>query len=191
MLENWNKFNLHFFYDFYLYHAYNDVIWSFFQVQNKWRTRNSKEGGYGALNPDTNTSMLHLRSKIWFIINSSRTFYLYHADNVVLWSFFQIQNNWSFRKLKQGRYKALMQDINTSMLCLKIEINLIIISFMTKMLKEGRYGALNPETNTSMLHIIFEINSSAIFPWLFFFIMQIMMFCDHSFTYKTTGDPES
>ena len=99
VLENWNIFNLHFFYDFYLYHAYNDVIWSFFQVQNKWRTRNSKEGGYGALNPDTNTSMLHLRSKIWFIINSSMTFYLYHADNVVLWSFFQIQNNWSFRKL--------------------------------------------------------------------------------------------
>ena len=105
-------------------------MWSFFEFQNKWRTRHSKEGGYGALNPYTNTSMLGLKSLIWFIINSSMTFYLYHADNVVLWSFFQIQNNWRPRKLKQRRNKALNLDTNSSMLCLKIRIDSIIISSM-------------------------------------------------------------
>ena len=129
VIESWNKFNLYFFYD-YLYHAYNDIMWSFFEFQNKWRTRHSKEGGYGALNPYTNTSMLGLKSLIWFIINSSMTFYLYHADNVVLWSFFQIQNNWRPRKLKQRRNKALNLDTNSSMLCLKIRIDSIIISSM-------------------------------------------------------------
>ena len=38
-----------------------------------------------------------------------------------------MQNNWTPRKLKQGRYQAWNQDRNTSMLCLKIEMNLIII----------------------------------------------------------------
>ena len=101
--------------NFFLYHAYNEVIWSFFQIQNKWRTRDSKEGGYGFLNPDMNTSMLRLKSKIWFIHQFFNDFYLYHADNVVLWSFFQIQNNWRPRKLKQGRDEALNLDTNTSM----------------------------------------------------------------------------
>ena len=54
---------------FHLCHKDNDVLWSFFQIQNKWRTRKLKEGGYGALNPDTNTSIFHLKSKICFIIN--------------------------------------------------------------------------------------------------------------------------
>ena len=36
------------------------------------------------LNPDTNTSMLFLKSKICNIINSSMNIYLYFAYNVVL-----------------------------------------------------------------------------------------------------------
>ena len=112
---------------FYLYLADNDVLWSFFQLQNKWITRNLKEGGYGALNTDTNTSMLQLKSKICFIINSPMIFYLYLVDNDVLWSFFQIQNNWRPRKLKKGRYEAMNLDTNTSMLSLKIKIDLFIL----------------------------------------------------------------
>ena len=52
--------------------------------KNKWRTRRLDEGGYGALNPDMNTSMLRLKSKMFLIINCSMNFYLYHVDNDVL-----------------------------------------------------------------------------------------------------------
>ena len=107
----------------------NDVLWSFFQLQNKWNTRHLKEGEYGALNTHTNTSMLHLKSEISFIINSPMNFYLNTVDNDVLWSFLQIQNNWRQRKLKQGRYEALTLDNYTSILCFKIKTNSIIISF--------------------------------------------------------------
>ena len=114
---------------FYLCHEDNDVLLSFFQKQNKLRTRKLNEGGYWALNPDIYTSLLHLKSKVCFIHNSSMSFYLYHIDNGVLWSFFQVQNNWTPRKLKQGRYEALNPDTNTSMFCLNIEIHLFFISY--------------------------------------------------------------
>ena len=129
VLENWNKFNLHFFHDFYFYHADNVVLWLFFQIQIKLRTRKLNEGGYGALNPDMNTSML--KSKICLIINYSINFELFHVYNNVKWSFFQIQNNCRPKKLKKVKYAALNQNTKTSMLCLKIEIILIIISNKT------------------------------------------------------------
>ena len=91
-------------------------------------TKMLKEGRYGALNPETNVALY-----IWneFISNFSMTFFLHHADNDVLWLFMQMQNTWRPRKLKQGRYEALKQGTNSSMLCLKIKMNLIIISSMT------------------------------------------------------------
>ena len=95
--------------------------------KNNLRNRKLNEGGYGALNLDMNTSMLGLKLKVCFIHNSSLKFYLYHVDNDVLWSFLQMQNNWTPRKLKQERYQALNPDRNTSILCLKIEMNFIII----------------------------------------------------------------
>ena len=39
---------------FYRFHKDNDVSWSLFQIQNKWRTEKLKEEAYGALNPDRN-----------------------------------------------------------------------------------------------------------------------------------------
>ena len=135
------------------------------------RPRKIDEGGYVALNTDMNTSMLCLKSGICLIINSSMNLYLYHADNDVLWPFFQIRNNLRPRKSKQGWYEALTTDINTSVLCLKIETNLIIIFYKifylchndndvlwsffqiqnkwrTRKLKEGGYGTQ---------HVTFEI----------------------------------
>ena len=44
------------------------------------RNRKLNEGGYGALNPDMNTSMLGLKLKVCFIHNSSLKFNLYHVD---------------------------------------------------------------------------------------------------------------
>ena len=116
---------------FHLYHAYNDVLWSFLQLQNKWITRNLKEGRYGAVNTDTHTSMQCLKIEINLIIISYKFSYLYHVNNDVLWSFFQMQNNWTPKKLKQGRFEALNPYTKTSMLCLKIEIKLIISSYKT------------------------------------------------------------
>ena len=135
------------------------------------RNRKLNEGGYGALNPDMNTSML--KSKICLIINYSINFELFHVYNNVKWSFFQIQNNCRPKKLKKVKYAALNQNTKTSMLCLKIEIILIIISnktfylyhadndvlwsffqlqnkWITRSLKEGRFGGLNTNTNTRM-----------------------------------------
>ena len=90
VIISYKTFNLH--------HSDNDVLWSFFQLQNKWITRNLKEGGYIALNTHTNTSMLCLKIEINLIIISYKTFYLYHTYNDVLWSFFQIKNRWRTRK---------------------------------------------------------------------------------------------
>ena len=55
-----------------------------FNCKKKWITRNLKEGGYGALNPYMNTSIMYLKYKICLIHNSSMNFYLYHVDNDVL-----------------------------------------------------------------------------------------------------------
>ena len=104
VLENWNNSNHHFLWDFYLYFVDNDVLWSFFQLKNKRKTRNLKEGEYIDLNTGTNTSMLCLKFVINLFIISYMTFYLYHVDNDVLWSFFQIQNKLKTRKLKEGGY---------------------------------------------------------------------------------------
>ena len=82
----------------------------------------------------------------------------------------------------QVRYKALIQDTNTSM---KIEIDLIIISSMTKKLGTK---ILSSEPRNQYQHIALYIWNKFIsnFSMTFFFIMQIMMFCDLSFKYKTT-----
>ena len=101
---------------FHLYHAYNDVLWSFFQLQNKWITRNLKEGRYGAVNTDTHTSMQRLKIEINLTIISYKFSYLYHVEKDVLWSFCQIQNKLRTKKLNEGGYGAMNQDMNTSML---------------------------------------------------------------------------
>ena len=46
-------------------------------------------------------------------------------------NFFKYKNNWRPKELKKGKYAALNQNTKTSMLCLKIEIILIIISYET------------------------------------------------------------
>ena len=114
VIISYKTFNLH--------HSDNDVLWSFFQLQNKWITRNLKEGGYIDLNKGTNTSMLCLKFEMNLIIISYKTFYLYHVDNDVLLSFFQIQNKMRTRKLNEGGYWALNRDIYTSILRLKSKI---------------------------------------------------------------------
>ena len=146
---------------------------SLFWTQNKCKTRKLKEGGYGALNPNTNTRMLGWKSKICLIINSSINFHLFRYIMTFSDHSFKYKTTGDQKsKRKENMHPWIIKN-KTSMLCLKIEIILIIISYetfhlyhadndvlwsffqlqnkwITRNLKEGRYGALNTDTNTSM-----------------------------------------